>query len=175
MTIVLTGFMASGKTTIGKILSPLVDMPFVDCDCVFETEMGLPPSTYIVRFGEEAFRKHESRLLRDILTRHPAMVLATGGGAILKSSNRSLLLQSGFVVYLEVGLPILLLRLQESFDRPLIAIPPAYSQTKSLLEVRLPFYQQCHFKISNAYLPPKDVAIAIAQNYKEYQHASGAA
>lgn len=170
MNLILTGFMASGKTTIGRLLSPMVDLGFVDADDYFEEQMGIGPGPYIRRFSEETFRKHESRLLREILNQ-PPIVLATGGGVVLKPLNRSLLQQNSFVVWLEVPLPILLLRLQETFDRPLIADPPTFSQTKTLLETREPFYRQSHFKISNTYRSPNSIANEIARQYKEFCHA----
>lgn len=173
MHLILTGFMAAGKTTIGRLLSPMVDLGFVDADDYFEKQMGIPPGAYIRRFGEETFRKHESRFLREIL-QQPSRVLATGGGVVLKPINRSLLLQNSFVVWLEVPLPILLLRIQETFDRPLIAEPPTFSQTKQLLEAREPFYSQSHFKISNTYQSPNSVANEIARQYKAFCHAPGA-
>lgn len=171
--LILTGMPASGKTTVGKIAAVEIGLPFIDADHVFEKEMGLPPGTYIRRFGEERFRFHESRLLRSLVNENPA-VIATGGGVVLKPMNRSLLQQSGFVVWVDVPAPMLLLRLQENFDRPLIEEPPTYSEVERILEERKPFYQKCHYRVENAYVPPKRVALEVVQHYNKW-NASGAA
>lgn len=157
--------MASGKTTVGKLLSPMVDLPFLDADGYFEKEMGLSPNIYIRRFGEETFRKHESRLLCQILDKEPS-ILATGGGVVCQKANRWFLMQSGFVVWLQVPLPMLLVRLQENWDRPLLESPPTFSETERLLKEREPFYRQSHFQIQNAYQNPETIAQKIKEAYQ---------
>lgn len=148
MHLILTGLMASGKSTLGRLLARDLSMPFVDADSVFRERFGLSAGQYIVRFGEEKFRRHEARLLRDILISSTQSVIATGGGAPLLARSRVLMKERGFVVWLDVP-PNILLQRMHSGERPLSPKPISAKKIGEMLEGRLPFYRQAVLRVKN--------------------------
>lgn len=165
--IILTGFMGVGKSSVGQLLASGLGRSFVDADIFFAEQTGLAPTFYIRRFGIKSFRKQEKHFLRLILASPPG-VLSTGGGVVLESCNRHLLLSRGVVVWLYAPLPLILVRLNKKILRPMIPRPFSLTRLKALYEVREPFYRKCHFKILNAFATPKEVAIQVADRYKEF-------
>lgn len=101
--ITLIGYRASGKTTVGRLLAARLAWPFVDSDHEIEQRLGGPISGFFQARGEAAFRDFESEVLAEILGRDGPLVLATGGGAVLREANRELLRRrGGQVVWLDV-------------------------------------------------------------------------
>ncbi|MEG2000909.1 MAG: shikimate kinase [Evtepia sp.] len=152
--IVLIGMPGSGKSSIGEAVSSLMGRRFVDTDEVLRVRYGSIPKIFAEQ-GEEAFRKMEHTVLREV-SRETGIVLATGGGCITRSENIGLLRQNGVVVFLER--PICELA-QEG--RPLsIDLPRMY-------ETRLPLYQRAaDFTITNN-ASPLSVATQIKEVYDE--------
>ncbi len=163
--IFLTGFMGSGKSTVGRALAAELNLSFLDADDFFAAESGLQPTFYIKRFGIDAFRKAEKRFLKKILTKAPG-VLATGGGAVIDPLNRSLLLQKGFVVWIYSPLFCVLARLNHRPLPPMLSKPITPEHLHKLFDFRKPFYQRCHLKVTNAFKNPKEVAKEIAAIYR---------
>ena len=97
--IVLIGMMGSGKTTVGQLLARKLGRPFVDCDQVIEGFTGRTISEIFAQEGEEGFRELESQTLRE-LSRQEGLVIATGGGAVLRQANVSALRDNGILVFL---------------------------------------------------------------------------
>lgn len=97
--IVLIGMMGSGKTTCGKLLSQRLGRPFVDCDEVIEGFAGRSIPDLFAQDGEEAFRDLESQVIRE-LSRQEGLIIATGGGAVLRQANVSALRDNGILVFL---------------------------------------------------------------------------
>ncbi|HQN27844.1 MAG TPA: shikimate kinase, partial [Mesotoga sp.] len=87
MRVFLVGMMGSGKSTIGKILSSVLDLEFVDMDSEIEARSGKTVEKIFESEGEEVFRKLESNLLKE-LVRKDGIVVSTGGGIVLDSGNR---------------------------------------------------------------------------------------
>ncbi|MBI4124730.1 MAG: shikimate kinase [Deltaproteobacteria bacterium] len=162
--LILTGFMGSGKTTVGKILANDLDLPFVDLDETIEAQTGLAPQFYIPRFGEAAFRRIEKICLNEVLKKGPS-VLAAGGGAVLDSQNRQRILSKGFVVWLAPPFSVLRERFYGMKNRPLL--PGTFRQIRLLYRQRLPLYRQCHFQIDTASSSPKKIANCICKKYRE--------
>lgn len=160
--IILTGFMGSGKTTVGKILAQKLSLPFVDLDEAVEKQTGLAPQFYIPRFGEAAFRRVEKICLQSTLET-ASCVLATGGGIVLDRQNRTRMLQKGWVVWLDVPLGVLRRRLSSARNRPLWVpkeIPKMYAQ-------RQKGYRQCHFRVEGD-REAEAIAISILKRYRRY-------
>ena len=109
--IVLVGFMGSGKSTLGRVLHQRLSYPFIDTDETIEQQEGKSITDIFANDGEEAFRDLETQLLHkmldDKLNKH---LISTGGGMILRSENRELLRQLGFVVWLSCSV-------EESYER----------------------------------------------------------
>src|ERR1019366_8079881 len=101
--IFLVGMMGSGKTTVGKILARQLGKTFIDCDEEIQKRTGVKISHIFDVEGEEGVRQRESAAIQD-LTKLDNIVLATGGGAILKPDNREALKKNGVVVYLKSGI-----------------------------------------------------------------------
>lgn len=113
--IVLTGMPASGKSTVGKRLSEMLGRDFFDLDAEIEREAGCTISEIFARNGEKGFRDIETRVLRECLAQKNGIVLATGGGAILRDENVELLRRNGRLYFLDRPLSLLL----PTEDRPL--------------------------------------------------------
>src|SRR4051812_19177469 len=121
--LVLTGFMGTGKSTVGPLLAKQLGWLFIDTDALVEREAGMPVSEIFATHGEPAFRAMERRTCRDAATSHQA-VISVGGGAVLDQENRRVLEQSGLIVLLTCEKDMLVRRLQQSArrgERPLLA------------------------------------------------------
>ena len=94
--------MGSGKTTIGQRVAKRLEMEFLDCDQNLEKQTGASINLIFDVEGESGFRKRESKLLKVLSSRQNVLV-ATGGGIVLKEENRELLKQTGLVVYLQTS------------------------------------------------------------------------
>lgn len=116
--LVLTGMMGAGKTTVGRLLATQLDMDFVDLDEVIEDEAGISVQEIFSRHGEAHFRELESLALREALAL-PNRVIATGGGAILKESNRDMMAQH-LVAWLAIDSETAAQRLNFDGTRPLL-------------------------------------------------------
>ncbi len=147
--IFLTGFMTSGKSTIGSILANGLGWNFYDLDKEIEALKGKKVAQIFEEEGEEAFRKLESEMLRDI-SRGKNVVIALGGGTIATLENLSFCKTNGTLIYLKVEETELLRRLKKKVDRPLFkdlvlsgASEEKISQKiKYLLKEREKFYNQ---------------------------------
>lgn len=98
--IVLIGMPGSGKSTVGKALAERLGRTFVDTDEVFAEREGMLAGTYIEKYGEPAFRDAESRVVKDF-AKEKSLVIATGGGSILREENRDAMMQNSLIVYLD--------------------------------------------------------------------------
>ncbi len=104
---VLIGFMGAGKTTVARQL----DADFIDMDAVITERIGMPIADFFAREGETAFRRIESQVLADLLTREA--VISTGGGVIESPVNRQLLRQNAQTIFLKADLETLVERIQQ--------------------------------------------------------------
>jgi shikimate kinase len=115
----LVGMMGSGKSTIGRQLARALKKPFVDSDAELEQRTGVSISTIFEIEGEASFRDREETLLAELCVRE-GIVLATGGGAVIRPRNRLLLHANGYVVYLHAPVETLWDRTKGSRHRPLL-------------------------------------------------------
>lgn len=135
MNIILIGPMGAGKTTIGKRLAKHLKRPFWDSDKELERRTGVDIPTIFHYEGEEGFRHRESVVL-DELCRKSGIVLATGGGAVLRKQNRSMLKAHGLVVYLRVSIDTQVQRTSRDRNRPLIQTANPRAKLEELQEQR---------------------------------------
>ncbi len=117
MRVFLVGMMGSGKSTIGKILSSVLDLEFVDMDSEIEARSGKTVEKIFESEGEEVFRKLESNLLKE-LVRKDGIVVSTGGGIVLDSENRRTLKEEN-TLYLKLP-PADLFKRVDTLNRPLL-------------------------------------------------------
>lgn len=158
--IVLTGFMGSGKSTVGPLLARRLGWRFIDVDDVIEEEAGATIADLFAQDGEEAFRDLEHRTIAR-LANNDALVLALGGGAIERPETRDLLLtgRNTLLVHLEVTLATTLARCRGTeIARPVLADE---ANLASRYKRRLPFYRTAHFSVAVDALTPDEVADAI--------------
>ena len=133
--IYLVGLMGAGKTTIGRALARSLSMPFYDSDKAIEDHTGVTIPTIFEYEGEEGFRVREQSAIEQ-LTRLDGIVLATGGGAIIKEQNRVALRQHGFVVYLQCSVDKILQRTRRDTKRPLLITENPRERLEALYKQR---------------------------------------
>ena len=158
--IVLTGFMGSGKTTVGPLLAQRLSWEFIDADDVIEAEAGMPIVEIFARHGEADFRAREQATIARLAARD-ALVLALGGGAIETAAIRELLLNSPgtLMIHLDVQLETTLARCGGTeTTRPVLA---DRANLAARYEKRLPLYRAAHLSIAVDSLTPEQVAEAV--------------
>ncbi len=137
--IILTGFMGTGKTTVGQAVAERLGRWFVDMDAAIERRAGKPVSAIFSQDGEPAFREMEAALCRE-LAGERNLVIATGGGALASAANRAALAESGLVICLDASTDAILARLHQTRDRPLLAGPDRRERVEALLAERAAAY-----------------------------------
>ncbi len=141
MNIFLIGPMGAGKSTIGRMLSQELSLNFVDVDREIEERAGADIPWIFDVEGESGFRDREEAVV-DELTRKDQQVLATGGGAVLRATNRACLQSRGFVVYLDTSVEQQLERTSKDKNRPLLNSANPQAVLEKLMLVRDPLYTQ---------------------------------
>ena len=132
--------MGSGKSTIGRQLAKALKRPFFDSDKEIEKRTGVTISWIFEMEGEEGFRQREQQVIAE-LTEKQDIVLATGGGAVLKEENRNALRSRGSVVYLCSSIEQLYRRTAKDKSRPLLQTNDPKKQIATLLAKRDPLYK----------------------------------
>ena len=157
MMITLTGFMGSGKTTVGKVLADFLGCPFLDLDDLVVKKAGKSIPDIFTQDGEPVFRQLEAQLLRKTIEKYAegTAVLALGGGAVLAPASASLLHEKTVCIYLRASLETILQRLAgETAGRPL-----ADDALASRLAEREPIYEKtAHVILDTDGLSPDEVA-----------------
>ena len=123
----LVGLMGSGKTTVGRRVAARLDRPFVDADDALEATAGRTIAEIFEADGEDACRDLEEQVLEELLARPEPHVIASGGGVVLRPSNRARLLEPGVtVVWLDAAPAFVASRIEQKPHRPLLrgAEPP---------------------------------------------------
>jgi len=155
----LAGFMAAGKTTVGRLLAARLGVPFVDLDDVVSEAAGLPVRELFAARGEAEFRRLESLALDSVGDR--AAVVATGGGTPCHSGNLGAMRGRGLVVSLAVSLDTAYQRIGDPSTRPLLARPR--EEIAELHRDRLPIYRQAHAVVATDGKTPDEVAGEVAE------------
>ncbi len=163
--VILTGFMGSGKSSVGRILARSLGCPFIDLDAVIVADAGKSINEIFSDEGESAFRVRESTCLERILS-DGLKVIASGGGVVIAESNRRLMRKRGFVVNLTASLSTILARLEGAADRPLYAGLDAASRVRVLLEERKQFYADADIRIDTDKISVEDVSAKILRILK---------
>ncbi len=136
----LVGLMGAGKTTVGRALAKRTGKTFYDSDHEIEARCGVRVATIFDIEGEQRFRDRESAVITD-LVKLDNIVLATGGGAVLRPENRELLSRNGRIIYLRATIDDLLARTQHDRNRPLLRTADPRAKLQSLFEERDPLYR----------------------------------
>jgi shikimate kinase len=137
--IYLVGMMGAGKTSIGRLLSKRSRRRFYDSDHVIEERTGVTIPTIFDLEGEQSFRDREEAVIAE-LARLSNIVLATGGGAVLRENNRQALCSSGIIVYLRGSVEDLWRRTRKDKNRPLLLTDNPRQKLAEIYSVRDPIY-----------------------------------
>ena len=152
--IVLVGLMGAGKTSIGRRLAARLGLPFRDADTEIELAAGCTIPEIFARYGEQAFRDGERRVIRRLLSGEP-MVLAFGGGAFTDPDTRALVRGGCISVWLRCRLPTLVRRVSGRDHRPLLAGGNPSEVLQRLLDQRAPFYAEADVIVDCTDEPPE--------------------
>tara|TARA_A100001037_G_scaffold302803_1_gene335273 strand:- start:3623 stop:4144 length:522 start_codon:yes stop_codon:yes gene_type:complete len=145
--IILVGFMASGKTTVGTHLASVTNRTFIDTDQLLEQHLGASIAEFFNTQGEALFRKQEQTIIRDTC-KQSDQVICSGGGAFINKENQSIMLASGSVFWLDVTRDTVLERIDETQnDRPLLSHTNPSNKIDELLRERRQHYEKAHFRI----------------------------
>jgi shikimate kinase/3-dehydroquinate synthase len=139
--IFLVGLMGSGKTTVGRALAKKLNKRFIDTDHEIEARTGVTIPLIFELEGEESFRQREAEVIRE-LTKDSGIVLATGGGAVLRAENRAHLKSRGTVVYLRASVNNIVQRTSRDKNRPLLQTADPRKRIEQLSLEREPLYRE---------------------------------
>lgn len=163
MKIVLTGFMGTGKTSVGWELSRMLGYPFVDTDVLIEEREGMPVSLIFRERGEEYFREAERSVVKEVSEMSDA-VIATGGGVIKDNSNVKNLSRRGVLVWLRADPKIILRRVMaEGGKRPLLNVKEPLKEIIKLLSERESLYMKSDMAVDTNYITPGEAAKEIIE------------
>ncbi len=161
----LTGFMGSGKTTVGRMVSSLLRFEFLDTDHLIERRAGMRIADLFQQQGEAAFRKLEQEVVAELAARQ-AVVIATGGGVVVNPDNLASLKQHSLVVCLWASPETVWNRVRHSSHRPLLKDPNPLARIRQLLIERRPFYQQADVLVQTELRAWRDVARFVVQEFR---------
>jgi shikimate kinase len=164
--IILTGFMGTGKTEVGKELSHLLNMKLIDVDTEIEKSEDMTINEIFKRYGERRFREIETGMIRK-LSENKNSIISTGGGAVLKQENMDVLRRNGVIVCLMATPETVLKRTSNNTDRPLLQVEDPLKKIKELLNFRKPFYEKADIMIDTDGTTPLQIAEEIIERIKD--------
>jgi shikimate kinase len=165
--IFLVGPMGAGKSTIGRVLASELNRQFRDTDRVIEDRTGADIPWIFDMEGEAGFRERETAVLMD-LSSESDLVIATGGGIVLRPENRRMMKDSGYVCYLTASTDQLVERTSRDKKRPLLQVENPRQKIIDLLSLREPIYREsADFIINTDKRSPKVVAQEIIRLIEE--------
>jgi shikimate kinase len=162
ITIVLVGFMGTGKSSVSRLLSRQLRLPSIDLDAEIERQEGRAIRDIFAEDGEEAFRDIESRVLASVLQTAEGKIIATGGGCVLREQNRKQMLEHGWVIALTAEASKIVSRVRNDSARPLLQ-GDVEQRVASLMEERRHVYDFAHDKVDTTLLTSEEVAAHIIQ------------
>lgn len=139
-----------GKSTIGRLLARRLQLDFVDADQHIEQHLGCTIRSYFDSHGEEAFRDVEQNVLTELLAGGAHGVLATGGGAVLRSANRALIRTAAQVFYLRATPDEIWRRVRHDTKRPLLQVANPLQRLRDLYAQRDPLYREVAHSVVDA-------------------------
>jgi shikimate kinase len=165
--IVLIGFMGTGKSLAGKILEQQTGFRRFDTDEIISQKLKMPIEEIFSTHGEERFRELETETLRSLSAEEPAIIVA-GGGIVLRAENVDLLRQLGTVVWLDADEATLRTRIHRLDNRPLLRTANPEATLSALLEARQPLYNSAaDLRVDTAKKNPKQIAELILKNIRD--------
>ena len=167
--IALTGMMGCGKTSIGKLLAPMLSLNFIDIDSYIKNQYGMSIGDIFAQKGEAYFRAIEEEITIDHIA--DGYLLSLGGGAFMNKNIRQALKNNNAVsIYLKTDCDILWSRLCHKTDRPLLQNPNPREFLENLLQQRDPIYQEANIIISTNNRDKDLIAKNIVDELKLYHY-----
>ena len=167
----LVGFMATGKTTIGKRLSSKLNLPFFDSDKEIELALGCSINQYFATNGESKFRAIEEKIIIEKITNNKDnnFIMSLGGGAYLNYNIRELINCVGISIWLNGNIDIIYNRLKKSKnERPLMLTYNTKEKLENLLKERILYYQEADIKINITNTSKDNMSDIIINKIEEY-------
>lgn len=130
-----------GKSTVGRHLAKRLDLRFVDSDSVIESRLKMSIRSFFDQNGEDAFRDHEQAVIDELTSQDAGVVIATGGGAVLREANRRVLKERCTVVYLRSTPEELFRRMRHDTQRPLLQVQDPLGRLRDLYAQRHSLYE----------------------------------
>jgi len=162
MNIVLTGFMGTGKSRIGKRLAKKLKMSYLDTDeLIKEREKESIPDIFEKR-GEEYFRRLETKVVKEVALLDN-YVISTGGGVVLREGNIRAFKKNAFIICLFASPEVILKRTEGNENRPLLEVNNQKKRIEELIAFRKPYYEKADLKIDTSTLDSKKVVEEIAK------------
>ena len=155
--IVLTGFMGTGKTEVGRELSRILGWKLIDVDDEVVKSQKMSINEIFSRVGEAAFRDMETEMIRKVSQKRN-VIISTGGGAVLREENRELLKAHGVVVCLTARPETIFRRTGGNRERPLLQVDNPLQRIHDLLEARMQFYEKADLMIDTEGKSPFHIA-----------------
>jgi len=146
--IVLIGLMGAGKSTVGKKLAALVELPFFDADNEIEKVSTMTIPELFEAYGEAEFRDLERRVIARMLENGP-IVLATGGGAYMNELTRQAIASEGISLWLKAELDVLMARVARKQNRPLLKNDNPRGVMERLMTERHPIYANADLVVNS--------------------------
>ena len=165
-TLVLTGMMGSGKSSIGKELSNILSLKFYDTDLEIEKMLNMTVSSIFKNKGENYFRKIEEKICIDLIN-GDEKVVALGGGAVLNKKIREVVLKKSISVWIDADISTIVKRMKLSKNiRPMLDYKDLKNSISSILTERSPIYQLAKIKIKVTNISKKKIANEIKKKYE---------
>ncbi|MBN1383664.1 MAG: shikimate kinase [Elusimicrobia bacterium] len=168
MNIILTGFMATGKSEVGREIARLLKMDFTDTDFLIEKKTGMKISDIFAQKGEKYFRNIESEIAIEV-GNYDNYVISTGGGIVLKQENIDNLRRNGRIINLKTSVEKILERVSGNTDRPLMNVKDKKSEIEKLLNIRKPHYEKCDFSFDTTNTTPTEAAEGIIKLIEQHK------
>jgi len=164
--IVLSGFMGTGKTVIGRKLAGRLGVRLVELDAEIEKAEGMTIKEIFSRFDEPYFRDRETAMVKKFAIQDN-VVISTGGGVVLREENMKALREKGVIVCLKATPETILKRTSTSGKRPLLNVDDPLKKIRDILDYRQPFYEKADIIIETDSLSPTEIADEIIRKMKE--------
>lgn len=147
--VALVGLPGGGKSTVGRQLARRLGARFLDADAVLEERIGMPIRSYFEQHGEAPFRDLEAQVIDELTSPGQGpLILATGGGAVLRAENRQRLHERTTVIYLRSTAEELFKRLRHDTQRPLLQVADPLAKLRELHAQRHPLYEEvAHYRV----------------------------
>lgn len=165
--LVLTGFMGTGKTSLGKLLAEKLGRCFVDLDQKIEKDTGLSVPKIFELYGEKYFRELEKKAVKEVSKRRN-LVIATGGGTVKDEENIRMLKSSGMIICLTTEPEEIFRRTERRGERPVLdSDEDRLATIKKLLAERQKFYAQADYTVDTTEWSPLQIMNDICKHFRE--------